>query len=415
LFKEEEMKALAMILTLGLLAGILIGCTGVPAAPVATEPPAAEAPATEAPAAEAPPSAQDAWFQAAGLGEFAPATEDWAAIEAAAKEEGKVLVYANSSRIEKASALWQEKYPDITVEGYDLGGDDAVVKVREEQKAGAFVGDVYFAGGGPDVFGELYPKGYLVPFVPSDLVSALPEEARNPFPVSRYGVRTLGYNFELNPDGCPITNWWQLTEPEWEGKVYIEDPLTDASTMGILTTIASHADELAAAYKELYGTDPVLDADTPDAGWLWIKKFAQNAPVPEPGGDEVVQAFATPGMTEAGVGFTSYSKYRDTLTGELVFDACKSVKPVMGVQTQAYLAVINQAPHPNAAKLFVNFILNEGFEPWNVIGDYSARTDVAAPEGAIPRDELNVWSQDDTFVYANIAKMRDFWTVNFLE
>jgi iron(III) transport system substrate-binding protein len=404
------MKAFAMILTVCLLVSFLAGCAGVPAAPVATEPPAAEAPATEAPL-----SAQDAWFQAAGLGQFAPATQDWAAIEAAAKAEGKVLVYANSSRIEKAAALWQEKYPDITVEGYDLGGDEAVVKVREEQKAGAYVGDVYFAGGGPDVFGELYPKGYLVPFVPDDLLSALPEEARNPFPVSRYGVRTLGYNTELNPDGCPITNWWQLTEPALKGKVYIEDPLTDASTMGILTTIASHADELAAAYKELYGSDPVLDADTPDAGWLWVKKFAQNSPVPEPGGDEVVQAFATPGMTEAGVGFTSYSKYRDTLTGELVFDACRGVKPVMGVQTQAYLAIMNQAPHPNAAKLFINFILNEGFEPWNVIGDYSARTDVAAPEGAIPREELSVWSQDDDFVYKNITKMRDFWTINFLQ
>lgn len=400
------MKALAMILTVCLLVSFIAGC-GPPATPMPA--------ATEAPATEAPLSEQDAWFKAAGLGQFAPAEQDWAAIEAAANAEGKVLVYANSSRIEKAAASFMEKYPEITVEGYDLGGDDAVVKVREEQKAGAYVGDVYFAGGGPDVFGELYPKGYLVPFVPDDLLSAIPEEARNPFAVSRYGVRTLGYNFELNPDGCPITNWWQLTEPEWKGKVYIEDPLTDASTMGILTTIASHADELAAAYKELYGSDPVLDADTPDAGWLWVKKFAQNSPVPEPGGDEVVQAFATPGMTEAGVGFTSYSKYRDTVSGELVFDACKGVKPVMGVQTQAYLAVMNQAPHPNAAKLFINFILNEGFEPWNVIGDYSARTDVPAPEGAIPRDELNVWSQDDSFVYANVAKMRDFWTINFLQ
>ncbi|GAB4539533.1 MAG: ABC transporter substrate-binding protein [Anaerolineae bacterium] len=406
------MKGLMKLLTLCLLVSFVAGCAvQAPQVPSATEAPKpADTVAPEPTLTEA-----EAWLKANELGPYAPAQQDWAAIEAAAKEEGKVVVYANSSRIEKAAALWQEKYPDIVVEGFDLGGDEAVVKVREEQKAGAYVGDVYFAGGGADVFGELYPKGYLVPFVPDDLLSVIPEEARNPFVVSRYGVRVLGYNFELNPDGCPITNWWQLTEPEWKGRVYIEDPLTDASTMGILTTIASHADELAAAYKELYGSDPVLDEDTPDAGWLWVKKFAQNSPIPEPGGDEVVQAFASPGMTEAGVGFTSYSKYRDTVKGELVFDACKGVKPVMGVQTQAYLAIINQAPHPNAAKLFINFILNEGFEPWNVIGDYAARTDVPAPEGAIPRQELNVWSQDSLFVYQNISKMRDFWTINFLQ
>ena len=325
-----------------------------------------------------------------------------------------MIVYANSSRIENAAAAFMAKYPEITVEGFDLGGDDAVIKVREEQKAGAYAGDVWFSGGGPDVFGDLLPKGYLVPFVPDDLLDVLPEETRDPLAVSRYGVRVLGYNTELNPDGCPITNWWQLTEPEWKGRTFIEDPLVDASTMGILTTIAANAQELAAAYKALYGTDPVLDADTPDAGWLWVKRFAQNAPVPVPGGDEAVEGFATPGMTEAGVGFTSYSKYRRTLKGEVVFDACMGLDPVIGVQTQAYLAVTNRAAHPNAAKLFINFILNEGFAPWNLIGDYSARTDVPAPEGAIARGELDVWSQDNIFVYQNISRMRDFWTVSFL-
>ncbi len=378
----------------------------------------APAPGTGAPAAggEASPalSADEEWLKSAELGQYAPAKQDWAAIEAAAKAEGKVLVYANSSRIEDAAAAFMAKYPEITVEGFDLGGDDAVIKVREEQKAGAYVGDVWFSGGGPDIFGDLLPKGYLVPFVPDDLLDVIPAEARNPLVVSRYGVRVVGYNSELNPAGCPISNWWEMTEPEWKGKVFIEDPLTDASTMGILTTIASNTKELAAAYKAYYGSDPVLDDDTPDAGWLWVKRFAQNAPVPVPGGDEAVEGFATPGMAEAGVGFTSYSKYRRTLKGEVVFDACMGLDPVIGVQTQAYLAVINRAAHPNAAKLFIDFILNEGNEPWNVIGNYSARTDIPAPEDSIPREELDVWSQDDLFVYQNISKMRDFWTVNFL-
>ncbi len=36
------------------------------------------------------------------LGEFATEPQDWAAIEEAAKQEGKVVVYANTSKIEKA-------------------------------------------------------------------------------------------------------------------------------------------------------------------------------------------------------------------------------------------------------------------------------------------------------------------------
>ncbi len=407
------MKTFVKLLTLCLLVSFIAGC----AAPAATPPAATEPPKPADTAVPEPAlTADEAWLKAAELGKYAPAKQDWAAIEAAAKKEGRVLVYANSSRIEDAAASFMEKYPEITVEGFDLGGDDAVTKVREEQKAGAFVGDVYFAGGGPDLKAEFLPKQYVWTFVPDSLVSVIPQEARDPLLVARYGVRVMGYNTELNPNGCPVTNFWQLTEPELKGKVFIEDPLTDASTMAILTTIVSHKDELAAAYKELYGKDPVLDADTPDAGWLWLKKFAQNSPVPEPGGDEVVQAFASPGMKEAGVGFTSYSKYRDTMKGELVFDACKGFKPVIGIETQAYLAIINRAPHPNAAKLFINWVINEpGADPWRTIGNYMARTDLPDPEGAIPHAELSAWQIDDMYVYKNITQVRDFYMINLLQ
>jgi iron(III) transport system substrate-binding protein len=411
---EGKMKAFVKLLTLCLLVSFMASCSA-PATPMpaATQPPKPVDTVAPAQAPEPTLSEAEAWLKAAELGKYAPAKQDWAAIEAAAKKEGKVVVYANSSRIEKEITLFEAKYPDIKLEGYDV--DDIVTKVVEEEKAGNVVGDVWFNSDGAQLFGEVYPKGYVVPFVPDTLLDVIPPEGRTPFVVSRFGVRALGYNTELNPKGCPITNWWQLTEPAWKGKVFIEDPLSDVSTMSILTAITQHGDELAAAYKELYGKDIVLDEDTPNAAWLWLKKFAQNKPVPEPGGDETVQAFASPGMKEAGVGFTSYSKYRDTQEGALVFDVCKDVKPVMGVQTATYLAILNRASHPNAAKLFINFVLNEGHKPWNVIGDYSARTDVLVPEGAIPKDELNVWTMDDAFIYKNISQVRDFYTLNLLQ
>ena len=40
------------------------------------------------------------WLEENQLGEFFSLDQDWAAIEAAAREEGKVVVYASSSRIE---------------------------------------------------------------------------------------------------------------------------------------------------------------------------------------------------------------------------------------------------------------------------------------------------------------------------
>lgn len=418
------MKALYRLVTVIVMTGFLAGCAAPTAAPAApaeeaapvenTAAPVEEAAPTEAPAAEAL-SPQDEWLKANQLGSFDTGAQDWDAIEAAAKAEGTVLVYANSSKIEKAAAKFMEQYPEINVQGFDLGGDDVYLKTVEEQKAQAFTGDVWFSSGGPNIKGELMPKNYLWRFVPDNLVDLVPADLSDPLLTARFGVRVLAYNKEVNPNGCPVKNLWELTQPEWKGKVHIEDPLNDESTLGILMTIAMHTEEMAAAYKELYGSDPVLDADTADAGQLWLKKFAQNNPIPESGGDEVDSAFATPGMTDNLLGFTSYSNYPDVLDGALSFEPCWDAKPVMGVRTQTYIGIMNQAPHPNAAKLFIRFILTEeGAAPWMKIGNYLPRTDIPAPEGAKTFDEISqiTWNFDDGYVYNNVIQARDAYLVN---
>lgn len=420
------MKAFFRIASMIIMISMLAACAQTPAAPVATDAPSAPAATDAAPVVAdatsvpdietaAPLTAKEEWLKANQLGSYDTGVQDWAAIEAAANEEGTVLVYANSSKIEKAAAAFMEIYPGIKVEGYDLGGDDVLLKTTEEQKAEAFTGDVWFSSGGPEIKGNLMPKEYLWRFVPDNLTDVVPAELTDPLLTARFGVRILAYNSELNPDGCPVSNLWELTNPEWNGKVHIEDPLNDASTLGILMTISSHADEMAAAYKELYGTDPVLDEDTPDAGQLWLKRFAQNNPIPEPGGDEVDSAFATPGMTDNLLGFTSYSNYPDVQEGALAFEPCWDAKPIMGVRTQTYTGIMNQAPHPNAAKLWIRFILSpEGAKPWMGIGNYLPRTDIAAAEGAMPIDEISqiTWSFEDGYVYDNIVAARDFYLLN---
>lgn len=404
------MKSVLRIIALVLLFSFLMSCA--PQAAPTT------APASTAPAAAKPSlSAAEQWAKDNQVGPYQTATHDWAAIEAAAIKEGKVVVYANSSRIEAEIELFQKKYPKIVLEGYDT--DDIATKMAEEQKAGNVVGDVWFNSDGSILFGEFVPKQWLWSFVPD--ASVMPKVTKDqPFAIARYGVRALGYNKELNPTGCPVTNWWQLTEAKYKGKVFIEDPLSDVSTLAIVTDLPNHGDEFAALYKELYGkewtTDAAYTKDLANAGWLWIKKYAQNGPGLVPGGDDAVQGFATKGMKEAGLGFTSYSKYRDTVSGKLAFDVCKDVKPVMGIMTSTYLAIATKAAHPNAAKLFINFVLSdEGRAPWNVIGDYPAIKTQTEPKGAIPVADLKVWLMNDSYVYKNISAMRDFWTVNLLK
>ncbi len=396
------MKKIYMILAILIAVSLLGACTKAPAA---EEPTGTQSGFT---------GAKDEWLKTNQLGVYDTGVQDWAAIEAAAKAEGVLLVYANSSKTEKAAETFEEMYPEIDVQAFDLGGDDVLLKTQEEQKAEAFVGDVWFSSGGPTIKGELVPKGYVWKFVPDNVAKVIPPEFQDPLLVSRLGFQLWAYNSELN-DTCPITNIWELTEPEWNSKIFIEDPLNDASTLGKLMTFVAHPDEMAAAYKAFYGTDPVLDADTKDAGWLWLKRFAQNNPIPQPGGDEVDSAFATPGMTESFLAFGSYGNYPDVLEGNLAFELCWDLEPVAGVGTQSYIGILNQAPHPNAAKLWIKFITTlDGIDPWYKLGTYLPNPEMPAPEGAMPFSEIKAitWSVIDQFVYDNIVTARDFYLVN---
>ena len=408
------MKMFVKLLTFVVLISFLAGC-GAPA-PTATEPPkpadTAAPQATEVPTVAPTLTAKEEWLMANQLGVYDTGTQDWAAIEAAAKEEGSVIVYANSSKIAKAVEKWQEMYPDIAIEGYDLGGDDVLTKTLGEQQSGTIVGDVWASSGGAEVVGNVLPNEYIWRFVP-DSTSVSPEYTE-PLLFSRFGTSMLAYNKELNTE-CPVTNLWELTQPEWKGKIVIEDPLIDASTLSKLLAYVYHADEMKQAYIDLYGSEPVLDADTPDAGWLWLKKFAQNAPIPQPGGDEVDSAFATPGMKDNLLAFTSYSNYPDVQDGNLAFEPCWGVNPISGAQAQSYLAVMNQAPHPNAAKLFIKFITSEdGRKPWAKFGTFFPDPTYEVPEGQLTLEEVQklTWFIPEQFAFDNLVQARDFYLLN---
>jgi iron(III) transport system substrate-binding protein len=397
------MKSFVKVVTFVLLISFLAACSTPPAAPAA-----------EATVAEVPLTPQEEWLKANSLGQYDTGTQDWAAIETAAIAEGSLLVYANSSKVEKAAEAFMEAYPGITVQAFDLGGDDVLLKTVEEQKAGAFTGDVWFSSGGAELIGNVLPKGYVWRFIPDSINGLVSEEYTQPLLMSRLGTSVWAYNSELN-DTCPISNIWELTNPEWKNKVFIEDPLNDASTLSKLITFASHPEEMKAAYIALYGSEPVLDEDTPDAGWLWLKRFAQNGPIPQPGGDEVDSAFATPGMTESFLALTSYSNMADVMDGNLAFEPCWGIAPMLGIQSQSYLGIINQAPHPNAAKLWIKFIMSpEGRDPWAKFGTYFTDSTYEVPEGQKPLEEMMsmTWFINEQYAYDHMVEARDFYLLN---
>lgn len=411
------MKTLYRVFTIVLMISFLAACAQTTAVP--TQAPSG----TTAPVAVELTEAEQ-WAKDNGVGPYTPAEEDWAAIEAAAIKEGSVCVYSNSSKIAKLIEPWNALYPDIKL---DCGDTDGIsTKMQAEQEAGNVVGDVWFNSDGHILYGQFMPNQWIWAYLPPGVVE--PEVTpERPFAISRHSIDVWGYNQEIHPEGCPLTNWWQLTEPALAGKVYMENPLSDPSTTAKFTLIVEHADEMAAAYKELYGkewtTDPAAAEDAfgvapENAGYLFIRKLAQNQPILEPGGDEVDEAYASLGMdpaVEPGYGFTGWDSYENTMDGELAMAPCLTISPAIGIMKSSYLAIANKAPHPNAAKLFIKFVLSpDGIKPWTAIGIYPAAEGLPLAEGMPPLGTYNMWASDDLFAWENNSIVRDFFAVELL-
>jgi iron(III) transport system substrate-binding protein len=413
------MKAFVKFLTLCLVVSFVVSCG--PAA--TTQPPAATLPPstnpTTAPTTGPSLSANEQWAKDNGLGSYQPTTLDWAAIEAAAKLEGSVMVYANSSKFEKILDAWNALYPDIKLDGGDTDG--ITTKMQAEQEAGNVVGDVWFNSDGHILYGLFAPNQWIWSFVPDGYANPA-VTAERPFAVQRHSVDVWAYNQEIHPDGCPISNWWALVDPALRGKVFMENPLADPSTTAKFTLIIDHADEMATAYQAFYGKDWTTDeAMAPDgygvvpenAGYLFLRKLARNGPVMEPGGDEVDTAYASLGMDKAvepGYGLTGWDSYKTTLDGEIAMAPCLTMKPVIGILKSNYVAIANMSKHPNAAKLFIKFILSQdGFKAWNNVGTFPGNFNNTAWDGAPAINSISVWPSDDTFAWANNSKVRDFF------
>ena len=87
--------------------------------------------------------------------------EPSAELVAAAKKEGKVVVYSITSRIANAAAAFEKKY-GIKVEAYNLKDGELIEKVSREVGGNIAGADFVISQDSGRVYGQLISTGYLV-------------------------------------------------------------------------------------------------------------------------------------------------------------------------------------------------------------------------------------------------------------
>jgi iron(III) transport system substrate-binding protein len=379
-----------------------------------------------------PPPEMDAWLKDAKLGPYDTGKHDWAQIEKLARQEGEVIVYSASSRMAKVATKFMEKYPDIKVTSYDLGSVKTIEKTVREQNANLFTADIITTGGSGQVVHELWEKNRLVNFVPDNLADRIPAEYKDPVLVRVLEAVVFMYNGETYPDAAPVKNIWEFTEPAHKGKVVLKDPMESLTNFMGIATLVQHAGELAAAYKRHTGKDITLSPGVPDAGYEFLYRLLHNDAVVTKSGSKTAAASGKPDQKNPPTFFGAMTYYRYNQSKGLVNKLLIDLDPVAKIIFPTYVGIARQAPHPNAAKLFISYLLastelsadikleepyNEGkslellqglayyYEP----GSKSPRDDIPLPSGGEAWTEMKAWTVDPLFMYTEGPKVRDFW------
>jgi iron(III) transport system substrate-binding protein len=345
------------------------------------------------------------WLKKSELGSHEPRGYDEKQIYEKAKLEKSVSVYSYSSRVHQFGKTFEQQYPGIKVNGFDMDSTEIVTKVLAEQKAGNFAADVIFLKDPSTVHHELLQKGLAFTYVPPDLKSVLPERFQKPFLVHHVSLDVLIYNVEANKT-VPVQSLWDLTRPEWKSRVSFPDPVKMPEFIEFLATVVQHGDEMAGEYQRVFGKP------------IQLGKGVKNDAVIAGSTNDVSNAVGQPGQQKPPVGITAFSRLRDKEKNpKLAFDVAYDVKPVLGITTEVVIAIVNQAKHPNAAKLMTRWMMGDekggqGYNPYFVLGDVPVRTDQPAPKGSRTLAKMNVWMADPAYVWDYGQEIRDFWLAN---
>lgn len=336
-----------------------------------------------------PAKTDSPWLKSAQLGANAPARQDWAAIEAAARKEGAVTVYSVSSRMKKFGTAFEAKY-GVKVSFVELASNDQTERFQREYKAGIHDVDVLYNNDAATMVESFLPKGLVHNFVPEQVRDQLDPRDAEPLLNQRWTGRVFLYNSAKNPSGAPIDTLWDLTRPEWKARFQMPDPATDGAQADTIMTILQHPEDMAAAYQKEFGSPlteyspAVVQAAAgnrsytePNAAIEWLHRMLENEPVFIKSTTDISTQVGNVKDPNPPMGSATYSKIRDTEPGVTEWLPAFDVAPTVGVFYPNVLAIADQAPHVNAAKLVIReMMLKDGFAPWNEPGDYATNKSI---------------------------------------
>ena len=298
------------------------------------------------------------------------------ALVAAATKEGQVTWYtsADLQLAEKVGKAFEQKFSGIRARVERAGGERIFSRVAQEYAAGLHVPDAVSTGDAAQ-FIAWKRSGLLAAYVPDDVVKHIPAEHRDPdghYATVRSSLCVMAYNTQLVNSAEAPKSFADLLDPKWKGKIVKAHP-------GYSGTIMTSTYQMV---REL--------------GWTYLEKLAQQQLL------QIQSATDTPKKVVLGERpVMADGNESNVLLLKEAGQPIEVVYPAEGTPSIVQpSAIFKAAPHPNAARLFQNYLFTvEGQELFvNIGGLRSVHALVKDRPGRAPLSSIKVWKDDPAAV-----------------
>lgn len=267
--------------------------------------------------------------------------------------------------------MFREKYPGIKVNLYRSGTSKVLAKLQAEIESGNIIADVIWVAD-PSGIISLKEQGLLLKFTPSCIDKLKFKDPDGYWYAGRIIIPVIAWNTNIIKDNPP-KSWTDLASQDY--KKTLPSPWNTANGWAAIPNPLYSGAAVATVYAlvEKYG-------------WDYYKNLETNGVIVVKSNSVVLNGIIN---GEHPVGVTLDYMVRGKMNaGEPV----NYVFPEDGVVAiPSPIAIMKSTSYPEAARLFVEFLLSEEVQKWLAEhGVIPGRSDVAPPENVPSLDQLNI-------------------------
>src|SRR6202158_5414574 len=312
------------------------------------------------------------------------------AMLAAAAKEGKVVWYSSIdvNVAELIAKAFRAEYPNIQIEVERSGSERVVQRMNQEYQSGIKNVDVVNSSDASHFIFWKQQK-WLAPHTPPDVkrYAAQFKDPEGYYAAWRATLSVMGYNTNLVPAKDAPTGYLDLLDPKWKGKLVKSHPGYSGTS--------------------LTGTYAIVKA----LGWDYLEKLSKQ------GVQQLQSTTATPKSIASGeravmVDGNEYNMFME-------IDAKSPVKIVYPAEGTPFVnspsAIFAEAPHPNAARVFQNFLFTAPAQQLlvNEGGLRSVHPEVKEPANRTPLTQIKLLPDDPAAMLPQIADIKKKYTALF--